>query len=107
MSQHATATATLAHRQAASVLPSSSKLLQRKCACGGSSGLQDECQDCRNNNLKLQRRSASGGEPHGVPPIVHDVLRSPGRPLDRPVASFFEARIGNALSRVTAPSQSK
>ncbi|MFZ4733434.1 MAG: hypothetical protein ACOYK7_12915, partial [Pirellulales bacterium] len=33
-----------------------SRLLQRRCACGGSSGMQGECEECRKKKL-LQRRT--------------------------------------------------
>ncbi|HEX6369535.1 MAG TPA: DUF4157 domain-containing protein [Longimicrobium sp.] len=35
-----------------------------------------------------------------MPPIVHDVLRSPGRPLDPETRAFFEPRLGVDLGRV-------
>jgi hypothetical protein len=35
-----------------------------------------------------------------TPPIVHDVLRSPGRPLEPPVRAEMEARFGHDFSRV-------
>lgn len=61
------------------VTPSDRGILQRKCACGGSENSSGECADCKK---KLQRRSDGAGAPTAVPPIVNDVLRSPGRPLD-------------------------
>ncbi|MDR4484432.1 MAG: DUF4157 domain-containing protein [Nitrospirales bacterium] len=35
-----------------------------------------------------------------VPPIVHDVLRSPGQPLDVPIRAFFEPHFGHDFSQV-------
>jgi hypothetical protein len=35
-----------------------------------------------------------------VPPIVHDVLRSPGQPLDTGTRGFMESRFGHDFSRV-------
>jgi len=35
-----------------------------------------------------------------APPIVHDVLASPGQPLDEPTRSFFEPRFGQDFSEV-------
>jgi len=35
-----------------------------------------------------------------VPPIVHDVLRSHGQPLDPETRAFFEPRFGHDFSRV-------
>jgi len=36
----------------------------------------------------------------GIPPIVHDVLRSPGNPLDTATRAFFEPRFGYDFSHV-------
>ena len=65
-------------------------LLQRKCSCGGSAGSGGECADC--TKKKLQRRANGGTEPPTVPPIVNEVLRSPGRPLDAAVKSSMANR---------------
>jgi hypothetical protein len=35
-----------------------------------------------------------------VPPVVYDVLRSPGQPLDAATRAFFEPRFGHDFSRV-------
>ena len=72
-------------------------VLQRKCACGGSAGLSGSCEGCDRGNL-LQRRTA-GGMPAAVPNIVHEVLRSPGRPLDAGTRPFMESRLGRGVSR--------
>jgi Domain of unknown function (DUF4157) len=50
---------------------------------------------------RVQRRAANGER--GVmeaPPIVHDVLSSPGQPLDAATRAFFEPRFGHDFSRV-------
>jgi hypothetical protein len=70
--------------------------LQRKCACGGSGSSGGECEGCKE---KLQRRAAGNG-PETAPPIVHDVLRSPGQPLDAAARAFFEPRFGHDFSKV-------
>ena len=76
-------------------------LLQRKCACGGSASPEGECEECKQNAMSLQRRAGCGGSaPAAVPPIVHDVLRSPGRPLDAATRAFMEPRFGHDFSRV-------
>ncbi|HEX6938861.1 MAG TPA: DUF4157 domain-containing protein [Longimicrobiales bacterium] len=43
---------------------------------------------------------ASGGIPVPAPPIVQDVLRSPGRPLDAAARAYFEPRFGVEFDRV-------
>lgn len=64
---------------------------QRTCACGGT------CDDCQRKAEVLQRASAgSDADPAAgtAPSIVHEVLRSPGEPLDGATRSFMEARLG-------------
>jgi hypothetical protein len=54
------------------------------------------CED----DKKLQKKeagTAAGGE---APAIVHDVLRSPGQPLDAATRAYFEPRFGRDFSRV-------
>jgi hypothetical protein len=78
-------------------------LLQRKCACGPA-GIAEECDGCSKQNLSLQR-STRNSEPEtrnsgGVPPIVSEVLRSAGQPLDAKTRAFFEPRFGHNFSMV-------
>lgn len=80
--------------------PVQTGLLQRKCACGGSQGVDGECEDCREKRLGLQRRATNQAAPSTVPPIVHEVLRSPGQPLDSMTRAFMEPRFGHDFSRV-------
>jgi len=47
----------------------------------------------------LQRRAVSDGHTM-APPIVHDVLRSPGRPLDDATRGFMESRFNHDFSGV-------
>ena len=76
-------------------------VLQRKCACGGSAGPEGECEECRQNAMSLQRRAGGGGSaPAAVPPIVHNVLRSPGQPLDTATRAFMEPRFGHDFRRI-------
>src|SRR5215208_7150058 len=75
-------------------------MLQRRCACGGTPGPDGECAECRKK--RLQRRSTRQAEPSAVPPIVHDVLRSPGLPLDANTRTFTEPRFGHDFSVVPA-----
>lgn len=39
-------------------------------------------------------------EPSRVPPIVHEVLRSPGQPLDNNTRTFMQSRLGHDFSQV-------
>lgn len=81
-------------------------ILQRKCACGNRTIAGGECGACSNEPRNTLQRAAINGEPKGgqgiggVPSIVHEVLRSPGQPLDAATRSFMEPRFGHDFSRV-------
>jgi len=88
-------------KPAASGPPPRFGVLRRKCACGGSAALEGECEECQQKGMSLQRRASSGGvAPAAVPPIVHEVLRSPGQPLDAATRAFMEPRFGHDFSKV-------
>lgn len=71
--------------------------LRRKCACEDSG---TPCESCAAaNGERLQRKSA-GAHKRIAPPVVHEVLRSAGRPLDPVARAFFEPRLGRDLSAV-------
>lgn len=74
-------------------------VLQRQCACGQHTH-GGECEDCKKNRMVLQRKPASGSALDAVPPIIDDVLRSPGQPLDRATRAFMEPRFGYDFSNV-------
>jgi hypothetical protein len=82
-------------------------VLQRKCACGGRG--EGECAECKKKEESgLQRSPAAGARASsGVPPIVHEVLRSPGQPLDRGTRAFMEPRFGQDFSQVRVHTDSK
>jgi hypothetical protein len=96
---------------AASPAPGHSGLLQR-CACKNKSGGPDSESEEQKKKKKqeassgplLQRKSAqaSAAAPASMeaPPIVHDVLRSPGQPLDAASRAVMEPRFGYDFSRV-------
>jgi hypothetical protein len=76
-------------------------VLQRKCACGESSRPSGQCEDCRKNKPGTLQRAVVGHAPTGgVPPIVHDVLQSPGQPLDAATRAYMEPRFDHDFSRV-------
>jgi len=78
------------------------RLLQRKCACGGTPGPSGECDECRKK--RLQRKSKTSElkiqNDSLAPPIVHEVLRSPGQALDQATRTFMEPRFGHDFSAV-------
>jgi LysM repeat protein len=51
---------------------------------------------------QVQTKSSHTGNSGGIaaPPIVHDVLRSPGQPLDAATRAFMEPRFGHDFSKV-------
>lgn len=71
-----------------------------------------ECAECSKAKQTLQRASHSSrgrdmeGE-GGVPAIVHEVLRSPGHPLDPSTRAFFEPRFGHDFSQVRVHTDAK
>ncbi len=73
----------------------------RVCVCGGG------CPQCQTEQLgheleQLQTRrvQSSNCEQSPIPPVVHDVLGSPGQPIDRATRTFMEPRFGYDLSQV-------
>lgn len=81
-----------------------SVMLQRKCACGGTPGPTGECENCRKKReakeQTLQRVAVNAEPVSQVPPIVYDVLQSPGQPLDRETRARLEPHFGRDFSRV-------
>jgi len=71
---------------AGSLVSPSKKALLRKC---------DKC-----HKKQLLKRSSEGAGPRSVPPIVYEVLCSPGRPLDPGTRAFFEPRFAHDFGRV-------
>jgi len=79
------------------------RVLQSKCACGQHTG-GGECEGCKKKNQSspagygtLQRRAVNTAPASPVPPVVHEVLRSPGQPLDTATRSFFVPRFRDNL----------
>jgi Domain of unknown function (DUF4157) len=92
----------------------SSGLLQRKCSCGKVAGPGGECEECkkkRESGPMLQRKVGQAAAPSQscmeAPPMVHDVLRSPGQPLDAASRAFMEPRFGYDFSRVRVHTDSR
>ena len=84
-----------------------SSLLQRTCACGQHTG-GGNCTDCRKKREGvLQRRAATSNEPTTVPPLVSEVLRSPGQPLDTNTRAFMQPRFGYDFSSVRVHTDEK
>ena len=80
--------------------PMRAAVLQRKCDdCGQHTG-GGECEECKKKKGMLQRQSNILSGRTVAPPIVHEVLSSPGQPLDCATRSFLEQRFDHDFSRV-------
>lgn len=82
--------------------------LKRSCVCGGG------CPECKaeqpnqeRERLQTKRVGASDTEQAAAPPIVHEVLRSPGQPLDPATRAFFEPRFGHNFGDVRVHTDAK
>jgi Domain of unknown function (DUF4157) len=73
-------------------------LLQRKCSCDGA------CDDC--DKKKLRRSTADKHTPTQVPDVVHQVLRSSGKPLDQGTRESMEGHFLHDFSSVRIHSNS-
>ncbi len=64
-------------------------------------GLEEEEEDeLFQTKLQVQRKVDSQAIGNTTPPIVHDVLNSPGQPLDPSPRQFMEFRFGHDFSKV-------
>lgn len=98
MSERSIAQATKASTPAVTSAPA--RVLQRQCDCGEHTN-GGECESCREEHGGTLQRAAINSNPIGsVPPVVHEVLRSPGQPLDPATRAFFEPRFGHDFSGV-------
>ena len=90
-----------AERVAERVMRAPEPRLQRACACGG------RCSDCQpqqaglpDERLQMKGEGSSAQGRDAAPPLVNQVLASPGQPLDQEARAFFEPRFGYDFSRV-------
>jgi hypothetical protein len=75
--------------------------LQRACACGGGCPrCQTEQPGQEHERLQAKRIGSSDLGRTAVPPIVHEVLASPGQPLDPTTRGFMEPRFARDFGDV-------
>ena len=75
--------------------------LQRACPCGGGCPkCQTEQLGQEHEHIQTRRVQASDAGETSVLPIVHEVLRSPGQPLDPATHVSMESRFGHDFSSV-------
>ena len=79
---------------------SGSRVLQRRCACGGVPGVDGECAACREKRLQLQRLARPGAPTGGTPRAVGETLRASGRPLESGTRRAMERGFGHDFGRV-------
>ena len=85
--------------------------VQRKCSCGGT------CDDCkaeqadeehgRVHRMPVTASRSGHASASSAPPIVHEVLRTPGQPLDSAARAFFEPRFGHDFSQIRVHTDAK
>lgn len=79
-------------------------VLQRACGpCASGRKIGSKCSDDRGRG-SLQRSASRSSDVNEVPPIVYEVLRSPGQPLDSAARAFMEPRFGLDFSQVPVTS---
>lgn len=79
-------------------------VLQRSCDCGQHTG-GGECEECKKKKKGSLQRSAANGNTSSIappiaPPIVHEVLSSPGQPLDSGTQAQMEPHFRQDFSLV-------
>jgi hypothetical protein len=77
---------------------------RRSCSCGG------ECAECsaRHPQPRLETKRVGSRNPgETAPPIIDDVLRSPGEQLDPSTRAVMETRFGNDFARVRVHTNSR
>lgn len=83
------------------VMRMSEPQLQRACTCGGGCPkCQTEQLGQEHERLQAKRVGSSDLGQAAALPIVNEVLRSPGQPLDPATRGFMESRFGHDFSRV-------
>src|SRR5438128_1340807 len=80
----------------------STGILQRACACGSHTPAGGACTSCSKKKEEgtVQRFAKSDSSPQEVPQIVHEVLHSPGQPLDSATRTFMESGLSHEFSNV-------
>jgi hypothetical protein len=98
-----------AEKSKTAYVKSTATTLQRKCACGRHTIAGGECKGCKKGNEEttLQRAAKNTTPVNQAPPIVDDVLRSSGQPLDAATRAFFEPRFAHDFSHVRVHTDAK
>ena len=86
--------------------------VQRKCSCGGTcdDGKAEQADEEHGRVHRMPVTASGSGHTSShssAPPIVHEVLRAPGQPLDPAARAFFEPRFGHDFSRICVHTDAK
>ncbi|MBZ0303811.1 MAG: DUF4157 domain-containing protein [Anaerolineae bacterium] len=82
--------------------------LQPRCACGSPTLMGGECAACRKKRGDRLQRAAAHARPLGdVPPIVYEVLHSPGQPLDPSARRSMESHFDHDFRHVRVHTNAK
>lgn len=76
--------------------------LQRKCACGSHTPGGGTCASCAEKESSLRHDAPQARAARSVSPILQDVLRLSGRPLDPAIRAVTESRFGRDFSNTPA-----
>ncbi len=87
--------------------PVQNGVLQCKCPRCSTFSQDVEQKDELKKQLNLQHRSTDGTGQASIPPVVHEVLFSSGKPLDSEIRAFMETRLGHDFSKVRVHTDSK
>jgi hypothetical protein len=87
------------------VAPLKNALLQRKCACASKPGAGGEWKE--DLHRKAGNPETRSGKDFEAPPVVHEVLRSPGQPIDPSTRAFMEPRFRHDFSQVRVHTDAK
>ena len=90
------------------VMRSTARGSYKPLAAGPSRSLQRKCARCEEEERRQKvQRTDTGTGPGLAPPIVHEVLRSPGRPLDSGLRGLMEPRLGHDFRSVRIHTDSR
>ncbi len=90
-----------ADRVSEKVMRMSEPRLQRACACGATcGGCRKERPGEEHKRLQTKRVGPTDSGQTAAPPVVHEVLASPGQLIDASTRAFMEPRFGHDLGHV-------
>ena len=78
-----------------------------RAAASSNQKVQRTCAQCEEEEKGKLHRKETGAGPATAPPLVHEVLRSPGQPLDPGARAFMEPRFGHDFGSVRVHTDAK